>query len=299
MTPFFILALLLQAAAPPQLPVPQDEPLTMPAIVYPADAATAHIEGVVHIEIDVDPTGHVTAVRALDGPEQLRQAAIDAYAKATYRPLVKDGVPTPAIISTAVNFSLTEAPPTDDTALYTKFQVQHGRCQVFSAAHNAAAPATCREALAISQQFAPGTRLDARTAAYNDLVLLLIAPGKKSPDLAEATQLANGAVDLVSGVKGNETPAVAVAYITRAEVRSLADDPAGAAADCGIAEETLTTLLQNQAKPTANEAERTEIEKAGNYRVQLRETLLLHAQALDRQHKGKEAKELRARAATM
>jgi TonB family protein len=292
------LALLLFQSATPQPPI-ADEPLTLPAIVYPADAKAARMQGVVHLEIKVDPAGHVTSVRAIDGPEGLRQAAIDAYTHATYRPLMKDNRPAPAVITTAVNFTLTEAPPDNDMQVNAKFQPLHMRCQQLSAAHDAEALDTCRQALAMSQRFSPGAQLEARVTTVNDLVLLLIAGGKRSPNLAEAGTLADQAVLLVQdGVQNRDPhkPAVALAYITRAEVRSLANDLAGAASDCAVAEEVLTNLLDDQGKKTANSVEDTETERASSYRLQLHETLLLHAVVLDRQHKAREAKAMRTRA---
>ncbi len=288
------LALLLFQSATPQTPV-ADEPLTLPAIVYPADAKAARTQGVVHLEINVDPTGHVSSARAIDGPESLRQAAVDAYTHATYRPLMKDNRPTPAVITTAVNFTLSEAPPDNDMQVNAKFQPLHTRCQQLSAAHGVEALDTCREALAMSQRFSPGVQLEARATALNDLVLVLIAGGKKSPNLPEAGTLADQAVPLVNN-RDPHKPAVALAYITRAEVRSLANDLAGAAADCAVAEEVLSNLLIDQGKKAPSALENTETERASSYRLQLHETLLLHAVILDRQHKTKEAKAMRIRA---
>jgi TonB family protein len=298
---------LLQAPAQQPVPTPiQDEPLTLPAIVYPTDAKAARIQGTVHLEIKVDPTGRVTEVHALDGPVALRQAAIDAYTQATYRPLLRNNRPIPAVIATAVDFSLKELPPDPDMLVGRQFEPLHLRCQQLSSQHSPEAVATCRSALQMSQRFTPGAQLEARASAYNDLVLLLIAQGKKSPDLAEAASLADQAVNLVDLADkvtgaGPHKPAVALAYITRAEVRSLADNLRGAEADCAVAEETLNTLLQDQGKrdPLAPTRDETENERAGSYRLQLRDTLLLHAIVLDRDHKSKEAKAIRARAASI
>ena len=138
-----ILALFLQQAPPPPPPV-QIEPLTAPSIAYPADAKAARITGTVHLEINVDPTGKVTAVKALDGPPQLRQAAIDAYSRVTYRPLLKNNIPTPAIVTTSVNFTLTEAPPDDDMQVNAKFQPLHTNCQQLSVDKAPSAMDICR-----------------------------------------------------------------------------------------------------------------------------------------------------------
>ncbi len=274
-----LLLLLLQTAVPIQ-----DEPLTLPAIVYPADAKALRIQGAVQLQIDVDPAGHVTAVHALGGPERLRQAAIDAYAQATYRPVISKGKAVPAIITTSVNFNLTEARPDAAAALDKRFQAQHAQCQQRAAEHDDGALPACLEAVQTGLAFAPDVELEARAAAYNDLVLLLIVDGKKSRHLAEAGRYADQAVALVAGTSVHQ-PAVATAYITRAEVRSLAGNLKGAAADCALAEETLQTLM----------ADESENDKASGYRGQMRELIELHAVILERDGKREQARRLRER----
>jgi TonB family protein len=272
-----------------QTPTPiQDEPLTLPAIVYPAEAKSLHIQGAVQLQIDVDPTGHVTAVHALAGPEKLRQAAIDAYSQATYRPVISKGHPTPAIITTTVNFNLAEAPPVPAEALGKRFQSQHATCQQLSLLRDPQALTACMQAVETARGMAAGAELEARAAAFNDLVLLLIADGKKSKHLPEAGRYADQAVTLVSGSSVHQ-PAIATAYITRAEVRSLAGNLKGAAADCATAEETLQTLI----------ADEGENEKAGGYRSQMRELIELHALILERDGKKDQARDLRQRGALL
>ena len=294
---FLLFALLQQAPAPqPAGPPTQDEPLTLPAIVYPALAREQRIQGTVHLEIAVDAAGQVFGVKALDGPLLLRQAAIDAYAHATYKPLLHDGRPAPAIVTTAVIFHLDELPPDSDQIVDKQFSILHSNCQELSLEHAPNALQTCRQAVDYSRRFSPGAQLEARATAYNDLVLLLIANGKyaghgsaaPNPDLPEAAVLADQAIDLIAGSTAH-TPAVAVAYITRAEVRSLQGDLKGSAEDCATAEETLNILIQDQAKDLAND-------RTANYRGQLKETLLLHAIVLERQHRKKDAERLRAEA---
>ncbi len=267
------------------MPAPiQDEPLTLPAIVYPADARAHHIQGAVQLQVDVDPTGHVTAVHALGGPEELRQAAVDAYSRATYRPVISKGQPTPAIIATTVNFNLAEAPPDTAATLNKRFQSQRAQCQQLAATKDSGALAACVEAVDTAKGFAPNAELEARAAAINDLVLLLIVDGKKSKHLPEAARYADQAVTLVAGSTVHQ-PAIAVAYITRAEVRSLAGNLKGAAADCTVAEETLQTLMADEA----------ENDKAGGYRGQMRELIELHAIILERDGKKEQARALRQR----
>ena len=282
----------LQAQTAPLAAPIQDEPLTVPQIVYPAEAKQARITGSVQLQINVDAAGHVTEVHALSGPIALRQAAVDAYSRATYRPILVAGHPAPAIITSSVDFSLNELPPDTDLLVDQKFKPLQASCQGLSNQHSADALSTCRKALDMASHFiTPSYDLEGHVTAYNDVVLLLTAEGKKSPDLPEAGVLANQAVDLVNLAVGSNphTPAVAVAYITRCEVRSLAGELKAAGQDCAIAEETLTTLLHDY----------PENERAGNYRVQLRETLQLHAVIADRDHHGSEATHLRNRAASL
>jgi TonB family protein len=285
-----------QIAAPAQASAPiQDEPLSVPAIAYPAEARKARIQGSVPLEINVDATGHVTAVQALGGPVPLRQAAIDAYSQATYRPVLVKGKPAPAVIHTAVNFTLKELPPDTDQLVDAQFKPLQANCEQLAQAPDTAktpeALDACRKALDMASHFSPGFELEAHATAFNDVVLILIAEGKRSPDLPEANLLAGQAIDLVQPFAADASgaahrPAVAVAYITRCEVRSLAGDLHGAASDCAQAEETLTTLLHDY----------PENERAANYRVQLRETLQLHAIIADRDHHPSEARRLRERA---
>lgn len=281
----------LQAAVPVQAPI-KDEPISVPRIVYPAEAKQARITGVVQIQIDVDATGKVTQVHALGGPIALRQAAIDAYSQAVYRPILVKGRPLPAIITTSVNFSLNELPLDTDLLVEQQFRPLQLKCQELSGAHSTDALAICRQALDSAGHFVtPTYDLEAHATAYNDVVLLLIAAGKRSADLPEAGVLADQAVDLVNlTLKQNpHSPAVAVAYITRCEVHSLSGNLKGAGQDCAVAEETLTTLLHDN----------PENERAGNYRIQLRETLQLHAIIADRDHHPSIAERLRNRAASL
>ena len=277
----------LQSQAPAHAPI-QDEPLSVPRITYPSEAKKARIQGSVQLQINVDANGHVTEVHALGGPMPLRQAAIDAYAQATYRPIIVGGKPAPAIITTSVNFALNELPPNTDQLTEARFDPLQASCQQLAGQHAPDALETCRKALAMAGHFSPRFDLERHATAYNDVVLLLIADGKKSKDLPEAGVLADEAIALIAN-DSPHTPAVAVAYITRAEVRSLAGDLKGSAADCAMAEETLTTLLHDA----------PENERAGNYRVQLRETLLLHAVVAERDHHPLDARRLRSRAGTL
>jgi TonB family protein len=73
---------------------------------YPDAARRAGIAGTVILEVTVDPQGKVTDVRAVSGPAELRQAAIDAVKKWQYRPITVNGVIVPVAGPVSVTFSL-------------------------------------------------------------------------------------------------------------------------------------------------------------------------------------------------
>jgi TonB family protein len=269
--------------APPSTTV--DEPITRPTIVYPADAKKARIEGSVQLQIHVDPTGHVTAVQALDGPVALRQAAIDAYTHAAYKPLLTNGKPAPAVITTSVAFHLQELPPDTDQKLAAAFAPLHVACQNDYATKSPDAVASCQQALDMANRFSPTFLPNEHATAYNDLVLALIAVKGN----AQALRLGDQAVDFFldpNPARTHHSPAAATAYITRAEIRYTVDNYKGTEADCIATEEIVRTLLQDE----------SEVDKSANYRQQLRETMLLHAAAEDHMHRPDKAKKLREQA---
>jgi protein TonB len=72
--------------------------------VYPADAMAAGVQGVVILELRIESDGTVGDVRVLRSIPLLDQAAIDAARQWVFTPTLLNGVPTPAIITTTVNF---------------------------------------------------------------------------------------------------------------------------------------------------------------------------------------------------
>jgi protein TonB len=79
--------------------------LTYVAPVYPELARAANVEGVVIIEVTVDPQGHVTEPRVLRSIALLDQAALDAVRQWTYAPTVLNGVPVAVVMVVTVTFS--------------------------------------------------------------------------------------------------------------------------------------------------------------------------------------------------
>jgi TonB family protein len=73
---------------------------------YPAIAKSAHVTGVVTVFLELDEKGAVSVVHRTDGPQLLRQAAVEAARKWKFRPTVVDGQPVRVI--GYINFSFTQ-----------------------------------------------------------------------------------------------------------------------------------------------------------------------------------------------
>jgi TonB family protein len=76
----------------------------LPAPVYPLGARELHVSGVVTVQVTIDETGKVIKAVALDGPELLRQAAVDAARKARFSPTRVAGKPIPVTGVIKFNF---------------------------------------------------------------------------------------------------------------------------------------------------------------------------------------------------
>jgi TonB family protein len=74
-----------------------------PSPVYPPSALAARVEGVVKLEVRIEPDGHVTPIRVQTGHELLNDAALDAARKFVVEPQAS------AVVTTAeLNFMLVE-----------------------------------------------------------------------------------------------------------------------------------------------------------------------------------------------
>ena len=263
-----------------QAPVLNDEPITPPTITYPADAKQRHIQGIVELEVHVSETGRVTSVRALSGPEELRQAAIDAYLLASYRPVLRAGQAVPAVVATKVDFFLHEAPPAADELVAREFEPLHAECETLERAQAQEALAVCQHALGVARKFSPTGHMVAHAVAYNDVALVLLSLGQTQ----EAAAVGEEAVTRIGGVYPGSL-AAANAYLTRAETRArIKPSPnlKGSIADCAEAERILHGLLAQQQAPYL----------AADMRAQLKGVLRLHAVVLRRQFDTRKAKAL-------
>jgi TonB family protein len=74
--------------------------------VYPTNARSARIAGVVIIEATVGVDGKVTDAKVLRSVPMLDQAALDAVKQWEYSPTLLNGVPVPVVITVTVTFTL-------------------------------------------------------------------------------------------------------------------------------------------------------------------------------------------------
>ena len=76
------------------------------APVYPAEARTARVQGVVILEATISSTGEVTGVEVLRSVPLLDEAAVAAVSQWRYEPTLVDGVAVPVLMTVTVNFAL-------------------------------------------------------------------------------------------------------------------------------------------------------------------------------------------------
>jgi protein TonB len=79
--------------------------------IYPAEAQSARVQGVVILEAVIGVDGRVDNARILRSIPLLDQAAIDAVQQWEYTPTLLNGVPVPVIMTVTVQFTLNPPPP--------------------------------------------------------------------------------------------------------------------------------------------------------------------------------------------
>jgi TonB family protein len=74
--------------------------------VYPADAQAARVQGVVIVEVRIEPDGTVSNARILRSVSMLDQAALEAVLQWQFVPTLLNGQAVPVIMTCTVNFTL-------------------------------------------------------------------------------------------------------------------------------------------------------------------------------------------------
>lgn len=74
--------------------------------VYPPQARTMRMSGVVKVEVTIDENGKVAEVMDANGPSMLQRSAQDAIKKWQFKPFVRNGQPTKATGFVNFNFTL-------------------------------------------------------------------------------------------------------------------------------------------------------------------------------------------------
>jgi TonB family protein len=69
--------------------------------VYPAEALKNHASGTVVLQVAISTKGRVEALRVINGPASLQQAALDAVQQWTYRPYLLNNIPVE--VETTIN----------------------------------------------------------------------------------------------------------------------------------------------------------------------------------------------------
>ncbi|MEO6589014.1 MAG: energy transducer TonB [Pyrinomonadaceae bacterium] len=74
--------------------------------VYPTQARSMRMTGVVKVQVTVDESGKVTDVQNTDGPSLLQRSAVDAVRKWQFKPFMRNGQPIKATGFVNFNFTL-------------------------------------------------------------------------------------------------------------------------------------------------------------------------------------------------
>jgi protein TonB len=73
--------------------------------VLPDDAHAKGVTGVVRIQATINRSGYVSRLHVLQGPTELRPAALTAVSAWRYRPYLVDGQPVDVVTTITVDFS--------------------------------------------------------------------------------------------------------------------------------------------------------------------------------------------------
>jgi len=81
--------------------------------VYPPNALSAGVQGVVIVEATIGADGHVAAARVLRSIALLDAAALEAVSQWEFAPTTLNGEPVPIVMTVTVNFVLNDLVPRD------------------------------------------------------------------------------------------------------------------------------------------------------------------------------------------
>jgi TonB family protein len=136
---------------------------------YPPIAKAAHVTGDVQLRLQIDRTGHVTAVKTLSGPPMLVGAATEAVKQWLYKPFEIDGEPVTIYTTVTLNFALSQTPSdADDDSISMDYVKREQACHqaVFSHADTAQQAKACRTVADLAEQFRPSGHFITRRGAY-------------------------------------------------------------------------------------------------------------------------------------
>jgi TonB family protein len=78
--------------------------VSQPRLKYPREAEKAGVEGTVKVQTTIGADGKVKDAIAIEGPDELKDAARDNVARRRYQPTIVDGKPVEVQTDVSVDF---------------------------------------------------------------------------------------------------------------------------------------------------------------------------------------------------
>ena len=181
-------------AAAPKPPAPGEPEAFLPMLrpvnriepVYPPEARTQGVQGLVDLLVTIDASGAVVNAEPLDGHDLLRPAAVQAVRQWKFRPVFRNGRPVPALTQAVVDFFPDTGKPASPEDLNISEQVKSAQRFQELAAKFPRSPA---ETLADSEEQIRGADESDRFATLPDLSKQALAAGDLSKASSYATEL--------------------------------------------------------------------------------------------------------------
>lgn len=243
--------------------------------VYPPIAKAAHVMGKVILAVQIGVNGQVIHVSTISGPPMLVGAATEAVKAWTFQPFLQDGVPTSAVTTLTIPFTLAPDDPQDLKTAEQFFPVSQ-KCVALVTQHGdpTEQAKVCRDAAEIADRFAHDARFIERRSAYVYCATALMR--NKEPEAA--VKFATKAVEVVK-LGHDDGSGSAAAYGVKGQAEALSGDLAVADQDLTIAERYQRAALDT---PAGHEL-------AESYGHTLKSLLLFHAEVLKAMGKQTEA----------